>query len=147
MCALLLPDFHHWLQIDIFTARKRSCGKVVFLQVSVILFTGGGVGIPACLAGPQGVGIPACLAGNQAHTQGGAWEVWRGGVSRPTPRGCIPACTEADPPPPADGYCCGRYASYWNAFLFKIAVTMQWMILLFWAHWLEPNQLSKLFDL
>ena len=22
--------------------------------------------------------------------------------------------------PPADGYCCGRYASYWNAFLFKI---------------------------
>ena len=22
------------------------------------------------------------------------------------------------PPPPADGYCCGRYASYWNAFLF-----------------------------
>ena len=20
-------------------------------------------------------------------------------------------------PPPADGYCCGRYASYWNAFL------------------------------
>ena len=27
----------------------------------------------------------------------------------------IPACTEADPP---DGYCCGRYASYWIAFLF-----------------------------
>ena len=23
-----------------------------------------------------------------------------------------------DPPP--DGYCCGRYASYWNAFLFKL---------------------------
>ena len=23
-----------------------------------------------------------------------------------------------DPPP--DGYCCGRYASYWNAFLFSI---------------------------
>ena len=26
---------------DIFTARKRSCGKVMFLQVSVILLTGG----------------------------------------------------------------------------------------------------------
>ena len=26
------------------------------------------------------------------------------------------------PPPPADGYCCGRYASYWNAFL------LQWTI-------------------
>ena len=22
------------------------------------------------------------------------------------------------PPPPRDGHCCGRYASYWNAFLF-----------------------------
>ena len=31
---------------------------------------------------------------------------------------CVLACTEADPPPPADSYCCGRYASYWNAFLF-----------------------------
>ena len=24
--------------------------------------------------------------------------------------------------PPSDGYCCGRYASYWNAFLFHITV-------------------------
>ena len=81
----------------------------------------------------------------QAHTQGGSWRVWPGGITRPTPRGevsrstlgeggvsrptprgrfprhipggIIPACTEADIPP-ADGYCCGRYASYWNAFLF-----------------------------
>ena len=53
-------------------------------------------GIPACIAG----GIPACFAGFQAYTQGGSWGVWSGGVfSRPTPRGCIPACTEADPPP------------------------------------------------
>ena len=36
------------------------------------------------------------LGGLQAHT-------W-GGVSWPTPRGCIPAY-------------CGRYASYWNVFL------------------------------
>ena len=26
--------------------------------------------------------------------------------------------TQEQTPPPADGYCCGRYASYWNAFLF-----------------------------
>ena len=32
---------------DIITARKRSCGKVMFLQVSVILLTGGC--IPSCL--------------------------------------------------------------------------------------------------
>ena len=49
----------------------------------------------------------------------------RGGGAGGLPRGvclvCITACTEADTPrqnpPPADGYCCGRYASYWNAFL------------------------------
>ena len=29
--------------MGIITARKRSCGKVMFLQVSVILSTGGGV--------------------------------------------------------------------------------------------------------
>ena len=29
-----------------------------------------------------------------------------------------PQGTRHPPPPPADGYCCGRYASYWNAFLF-----------------------------
>ena len=105
-------------------------------------------GIPACLAaGLQGGGIPACLAvlggcpgphpggklrglargGLQAHTQGGLQaHTWEGlqahtwwGVYRPTPGGCIPACTEADtPPPPVDGYCHGRYASYWNAFLY-----------------------------
>ena len=62
----------------IFTARKRSCGKVMFLQVSVILFT-------------EGVPVP-------------------GG---PGPGGCL--LQEGVP----DGYCCGRYASYWNAFLFS----------------------------
>ena len=29
-----------------------------------------------------------------------------------------------DPPLPEDGYCCGRYASYWNAFLFLKALGM-----------------------
>ena len=41
---------------------------------------------------------------------GGAWSQ---GV--PTPGGCVPC---GDPLP--DGYCCGRYASYWNAFLLLI---------------------------
>ena len=58
--------------------------------------------------------------GLQAHTRGGGlrglareWGGWWG-IQVHT-RGCIPACTEADPP--ADSYCCGKYASYWNAFL------------------------------
>ena len=51
--------------------------------------------------------------------------VHRGGVysrGRSALGGClvrgvgIPACTEADPPG-RDYYCCGWYASYWNAFL------------------------------
>ena len=62
------------------------------------------------------------------------WGSLRGlarGVSRPIPggspgphpggRGCIPACTEAEPL--ADSYCCGQYTSYWNAFLFMTYFT------------------------
>ena len=86
------------------------------LQVS-----GGGGGIPACLAGIQGgSGIPAYLAGLQVHTKGGSWGVWPGGGLKAHTQGegagGILACTEADTPPTA-GYCCRRYASYWNAFL------------------------------
>ena len=41
------------------------------------------------------------------------------GVSSGPHPGGIPACAEARHlPPPADGYCRGWYASYWNAFLF-----------------------------
>ena len=39
-----------------------------------------------------------------------------GEVSRPTPRGCVSQHALRQTPP--DGYCCGWYASYWNAFLF-----------------------------
>ena len=44
----------------IFITVHNEVVKVMFLHVSVILFTGGGCGcaIPACIAG----GIPACLA-------------------------------------------------------------------------------------
>ena len=37
--------------------------------------------------------------------------------SRYTPQKQVPTPGPGTPPP-ADGYCCGRYASYWNAFLF-----------------------------
>ena len=54
-------------------------------------------------------------AGLQAHTRGeversgpGLGVQAQGGVSQHALRQT----------PPADGYCCGRYASYWNAFLF-----------------------------
>ena len=58
-----------------------SPAKVMFLHVSVILATGGGGGIPACLAG----GIPAYLA---AGLQGSAcsWGVCSGGCGDPPKR-------------------------------------------------------------
>ena len=52
---------------------------------------------------------------------GGRLGVWP--VSSPRPGGAGPGgclsqhALRETPPPPADGYCCGRYASYWNAFL------------------------------
>ena len=69
-------------------------GKVIF----VILFTGGGGLVPG---------------------GGGVWS--RGDV--PGPGGCMllggrvpgPGVVPGRDPP--NGYCCGRYASYWNAFL------------------------------
>ena len=81
----------------------------MFLQVSVILFTGG---------------VPGAREGAWSRWGGGAWS-W--GV--PGPRGVSGRGEEGlvlggawswgvpggDAPP--DGYCCGWYASYWNAFL------------------------------
>ena len=34
--------------------------------------------------------------------------------------GGVPAPVGVCGDPPGDGYCCGRYASYWNAFLFSL---------------------------
>ena len=96
-----------------------------------------GGGIPACLAAGLRGCIPACLAGFQAHTQpGGKLRGLARGVSRITSKGKV----EGSPGPhlggspgphpggvlsqhalkqtPPDSYCCGQYASYWNAFLF-----------------------------
>ena len=85
-------------------------GKVIFLNLSVILFRGGGVlsqyalqvvSQHALQQVSRGSGIPACLAGFQAHTQGGSLGVsgwgglqantqggsWGGSGPGPQPRG------------------------------------------------------------
>ena len=101
--------------------------KVMFLHPSVSHSVHGGVSRPTPRGGVEGSGqggvsrpTPGgrlrCLAGGspgphpggrlrglaggvlQAHMQGEV-EGWAGGVSRPTARGCTPACTEADTPP------------------------------------------------
>ena len=94
----------------VITARKRSCGKVMFLHLSVILFTGGGVSV-------GGVSIQGSLwlQGGCLWLQVGC--LWlQGGVSD-----CRGVSLTAG------GLCqgdtshtvkSGRYASCWNAFLF-----------------------------
>ena len=95
--------------IRIITVRNEVA-KVMFLHVSVILSTGEGA-IPACIAGD----IPACLA---AGFRGGVACSWGGLL----PGGCLlqggllPG--GYGEPLKANGYCCGWYTSYWNAFLF-----------------------------
>ena len=101
----------------IFTVRNEVA-KVMFLHLSVILFTGRG--LPQCMLGyhPLGAGTP-----RTRHPPG----------SRHPPRADTPPTRhpagsryplgtgtplEQTPPWSRDGYCCGRYASYWNAFLF-----------------------------
>ena len=106
----------------------------MFLHVSVILFTGGrgylgrGPGrrlgdlASGCLGPDPGGG----WGGLRGSVQGGVQAQAQGVVSRPKVGGVqaqvggvfIPVCTEADTPSPADGYCCGWYASYRNTFLF-----------------------------
>ena len=77
--------------MTIFTVRNKFA-KVMFLHVSVC---------------PRG-GLPQCMLG---YSPG----------SRPpgadTPSEQAPPREQA-PSHRGDGYCCGRYASYWNAFLF-----------------------------
>ena len=81
-------------------------GKVIFLHLFVILFTGGawswGRGVP----GRRGAWSRGLLPGGCLLLEGGAWS--GGGGSAP------------------GGYCCGRYASYWNAFLFFVFFLKIW---------------------
>ena len=98
---------------SIFTARNEVGAGYVFTRVCDSVHKVGG--ISACIAG----GIPACLAAGlvggvtqhalqvsrptprwevEGSGQGGSPGPHPGGVSRPTPGGCIPACPEADTP-------------------------------------------------
>ena len=85
---------HHILLVTV----RNEVAKVMFLHVSVILSTGLGWGVCSwgCLLG--GGGVPA-----QGVGEGG---------------GLVSQHALRQTPPGRDGYCCGRYASYWNAFFF-----------------------------
>ena len=124
------PGFLRWLRgalfgafclnLEVITVRKRSRGKVMFLHLSVILSTGrlsrirpggvcpGGGGLSKHRSRGEGwcpgPGPGEGSVHTQTQAQGG------GGVSQYALRQTTP--------PPADGYCYGQHASYWNAFLY-----------------------------
>ena len=128
---------------------QRSWGKVIFLEACVKNSVHGAgvvsqyalqVSRPTTRVEVEGSGLGGSpgphpggsvggsgLGGLQAHTQGGGWGVWSSGVSKPTPGG-VSQHTLRQTPPKADGYCCGRYASYWNAFLLcgGLYTTQRW---------------------
>ena len=117
-------------------------GKVIFSEACVKDSVREGGAIPACIAG----GIPACLAVGLGgvwypsmpcrfpvpHQRGKLRGIWQGGClllgvwgicllwGVPDPGGLLlgGGGVEAS----SDGYCCGRYASYWNAFLFCLII-------------------------
>ena len=81
----------------IFTTRKQSLGQGnIFRSMCQEFFPGG-------MPGPRGLG------------SGRGWWVWSWGVG--LVRGCLVPGGRCLVDTLADGYCCGRYASYWNAFL------------------------------
>ena len=93
---------------NIFTARKRSLGQVniftgVFLSTGGYIWSGGAWswGVP----GPGEKGV---------WSWGGC--LIPGGKCLILGRCLVPGGLVGPPP---DGYCCGQYVSYWNAFLSK----------------------------
>ena len=130
----------------------------MFLHVSVILSTGGVVSQHALqvsrptprgevegsgwgslqahtrgqISGPTPGGSPGPQWGvSLVHTRGGLQAHMGGALQAHTQGGVCISQHALRQTPPADGYCCGRYASYWNAFLLTywatcgLIITMQ----------------------
>ena len=108
----------YWFSVSLFiTVRKRSCGKVMFSQACVKNSVHkeecpgpgplGTVSRPRPRGSAQGGGVQAlgvlpwgCPGQGECPGPGGV-QAQAQGVSSSRPRGvCIPACTEADTPPP-----------------------------------------------
>ena len=115
---------------------QTKFAKVMFLYLSVIQSTGWGMsrsrprrevggGLARGGIWPRPKGKVGRSGGGEvvSRPRPGGVSRPRPGRSRPTPgvdvqaQGVYPSMYWGRHPPPADGYCCGRYTSYWNAFL------------------------------
>ena len=97
---------------------QRSCEGYVF--PGVCLSTGGGYSSMPCMWYPS-MPCNRCLGG---LLTGSAWSggcLVQGGL---LPEGLVSQHALRQTHPEIDGHCCGRYASHWNAFLFKIVFAL-----------------------
>ena len=101
--------------LQYFYRPQTKFGKVMFLHLSVSHSVHGGC---ACSRGGTcSWGVPAL---GSLPAPGGC--LLRGRVPAPGEGVCSGGCLLQGGclvETPRDGYCCGRYASYWNAFLFS----------------------------
>ena len=94
----------------------RSCEGYVFTPVC--LSTGRG-GLPQCRdTTPLGAGTPRADTPQEQASPPRSRPPQSRNPREQTPTGSRPPRDQA--PPQANGYCCGRYASYWNTFLFPV---------------------------
>ena len=105
---------YHWTVSHVYRP-QRSCGKVMFLHLSVILFTGG------CLPLP----LPWSDTPMGRHPLLG-----RHPPGRHTPAKCMLGFTPLCAVHAGIRSTSGRYASYWNAFLLVILL----MVMLIYLH-------------
>ena len=127
---LVLYFIHQWqskggaprTKIFLITARKRSLGKGnIFIGACQEFCPQGGAwswGVCSqgggCVSAPEGCLLP----GGVPWSRG---DVCSGGCLLPgclLPGGCLVRGVGVFSQGVPGGYCCGRYASYWNAFLF-----------------------------
>ena len=138
---LPLPDSnsttgHQPLGWNLVTDRNEVVAKVIFLHLSVILFTGGGsASMHAGIPNPPGPGRHPPGADTPSLTRQTPLDQADPLQTRQNPPGADPSGPgrppqsrprdQADPPPEADSsirFTSGRYASYWNAFLFDAGI-------------------------
>ena len=120
---MFFKEFHFILATDNLAegcySPQRSCEGYVFTPVC--LSTGGwSASVHAGIPSPPGARTP-----QSRHPPPKSRHSPRAGTSRPgTPPEQAPP-QSWHPHPPADGYCCGWYTSYWNAFLLVSAFCLE----------------------